>query len=159
MTDADRMNRDPISSDPPSSHRDNADLGQEFDSRTLMSRMGMKLVEVDPTRTVVSMPVAGNTQPAGFLHGGASAALVETAASLAASQHGLQLRPDAPLVAVGTELSISHVASARDGCIRATTSAVHLGLSSTVHTVEVTDEKNRLIATARVTNRLLDPRR
>ena len=56
---------------------------------------------------------------------------------------------------MGTELNASHISSGREGIITATATAVHLGRSSTVHTVEIRDEADRLISVARVTNRIL----
>ena len=104
---------------------------------TLMERMGMEVVEHSASRTVVTAPVGGNRQSAGVLHGGASAALA-----------GAER-------AVGTELSVSHLRVAREGTVTAVATAVHLGGTSTVHLVEVRDEGGRLVASARVTNRLL----
>lgn len=103
------------------------------------------------------MPVLGNTQPSNLLHGGATAALCETAASLAAVEHAKQLF-GADGVAVGTELSISHVRSGRTGLVHATAVALHLGRTSTVHAVEVTDDEGKLVSTALVTNRILVPK-
>ncbi len=115
----------------------------------------MEVLEHSPARTVITMPVEGNTQSAGILHGGASAALAETAASFAAQIHARAVHGRDTGFAVGTELSISHISSARAGVVTATATAVHLGGSSTVHLVELRDGDGRLISTARVTNRIL----
>ena len=101
------------------------------------------------------MPISGNTQPQGLLHGGASAALAETAASHSAILHAQRLFGE-NAVAVGVELNISHLKAERGSLIRATAEAVHLGRSSTVHTVRITDEDHQLIAIARVSNRILN---
>ena len=122
---------------------------------TLMNRMGMRILSQSPERTVIEMPISGNTQPQGLLHGGASAALAETAASHSAILHAKRLMGD-NAVAVGVELNISHLKAGRGSLIRATAEALHLGQSSTVHTVRITDEDHQLIAVARLSNRILN---
>lgn len=114
----------------------------------------MCVVEHTAQRTVVTMPIDGNTQRVGILHGGASAALAETAGSLAAAASIL----DDEHIAVGVELSISHLRTARQGTATATATAEHLGATSTVHLVRITDDEDRLLATARISNRII-PRR
>ena len=113
----------------------------------------MEVLEHSAARTVISMPIDGNRQSAGILHGGASAALAETAASFAAQIHARETHPGKQAYAVGTELNASHISAGREGRITAT--AVHLGRSSTVHTVDIRDDAGRLISVARVTNRIL----
>ena len=122
---------------------------------TLMEATGMEVLEHSAARTVISMPIDGNRQSAGILHGGASAALAETAASFAAQIHAHETHPGKQAYAVGTELNASHIAAGREGTVTATATAVHLGRSSTVHTVEIRDEAERLISIARVANRIL----
>lgn len=124
------------------------------DGSALAAKLGIKTVTVCPEEAAFSMPVEGNTQVRGILHGGATAALCEHAASRAANQHAQTLGR----VAVGTELSISHVRQAPQGAVTATAKAEHLGRSRTVHRVDVTDEEGKLISVAIVTNMLLDPR-
>ncbi|PID98119.1 MAG: thioesterase [Actinobacteria bacterium] len=118
---------------------------------TLMERMGMEVLEHSAERTVVAMPVEGNTQRIGILHGGATAALAETAGSLAASA---SLTDDTTIV-VGVELSISHIRSVSTGTVTATATAEHLGRTSTVHHIVIEDADGKLISTARASNRLL----
>jgi len=69
---------------------------------TLMEATGMEVLEHSATRTVISMPIDGNRQSAGILHGGASAALAETAASFAAQIHAREANPGKQAYAVGT---------------------------------------------------------
>lgn len=114
----------------------------------------MEVVEHGATRTVITAPLDGNRQSSGLLHGGASAALAETAASLAAQAHARSLLGERGH-AVGVELSISHLRAARQGSVRAVATALHLGRTSTVHLVDVLDDEDRLVASARVTNRIL----
>lgn len=122
---------------------------------SLMEAMRMRVLVHSPSRTLVSMPVEGNTQSAGVLHGGASAALAETAASFAAQIHAREVHGRDRGFAVGTELSISHIRPLRSGTVTAEAVAVHLGSSSTVHLVELRAEDGRLVSSARVTNRIL----
>ena len=121
-------------------------------SHGLIEKLGIQTEELTAKRSVLTMPVEGNTQPFGLLHGGASAALAESAASLAAYEHGKTIG----CTAVGTEVSISHLRGIRSGVVRATATAEHLGRSSTVHLVRIRDEDDNLIATALVTNCLLE---
>lgn len=112
----------------------------------------MKVIEHTSERTVVRMPVRGNTQRVHILHGGASAALAETAGSLAASASLVDDRH----IAVGVDLNISHLRQARSGFVTATAQAEHLGRTSTVHSVRITDDAGKLIAVARITNRIIE---
>ena len=122
---------------------------------TLMNQMGMRIISQSPERTVIEMPISGNTKPQGLLHGGARAALAGAAASHSAILHAQRLFGE-NAVAVGVELNISHLKAERGSLIRATAEAVHLGRSSTVHTVRITDEDHQLIAIASVSNRVLN---
>ena len=116
----------------------------------LIPRMGIVFRELSAERAVASMPVAGNTQPVGLLHGGASAVLAETLGSLAAGIHG-----GVESVAVGVDLNATHVRPAVGGSVTGTCTAVKLGRTVCVHTIEITDEAGRLICTARITNMLI----
>ncbi|MDR0592801.1 MAG: PaaI family thioesterase [Bifidobacteriaceae bacterium] len=117
---------------------------------TLMERLGITVQEVTPATARGSMPVAGNTQPHGMLHGGASAALVETLGSLAASAHA---GPDRR--AVGIELGVTHHRSASQGLVHAVAAAAHLGRSLASYQVTVRDDGGQLIASGRLTCMLL----
>ena len=118
---------------------------------TLMERMGIELLEVGPDRAVGTMPVAGNAQPYGLLHGGASAALAETLGSLAAAAHAGPGR-----IAVGIELNATHHRSARAGLVTGTARAVHLGRTLASYEVVVEDADGRRVCTARLTCMLMD---
>lgn len=115
---------------------------------TLMERLGIEFTHVAPGRVTAQMPVAGNTQPMGLLHGGASAALAETvgsiAAALAAPGHD----------AVGVDLNITHHRSVRSGDVTATATPLHEGRTVAVYAIEVTDQAGRRVATARLTCQL-----
>lgn len=117
-----------------------------FSDDTLMARMGITVSDVTPSRAVGSMPVAGNTQPYGLLHGGASAALAETLGSLAAYAHAGDTQ-----VAVGVDLSITHHRSVAQGLVTGVATANHLGRTVANYTIAITDDGNNLVATARLT--------
>lgn len=112
----------------------------------LIGRLGIDITEVSPERVVGTMPVEGNTQPYGLLHGGASAALAETLGSFGAMAHAL---PDR--IAVGVDLNITHVRAATSGSVRGIAVAVHLGRTVATYQIDVTDDEDRLVATARLT--------
>ncbi|MGN8246209.1 PaaI family thioesterase [Cellulomonas soli] len=120
---------------------------------TLLERMGITLVEVGAQRTVATMPVAGNTQPFGVLHGGASAVLAETVGSYAAQAHAGPGR-----VALGIELNASHHRAVREGVVTGTATALHLGSSLASYQVVVEDSTGRAVCTARLTCMLVDAR-
>lgn len=119
---------------------------------TLIERMGIEFVEATPDRVVATMPVAGNTQPYGLLHGGAHVVLAETLGSMAA---GLQAGGDKRVV--GIELNASHSGSVRSGRVTGAATAIHVGRTLMTHQVQVTDERGRLLSTVRITNMVIDP--
>ena len=120
---------------------------------TLLERMGITLTEVTADRAVGTMPVAGNTQPHGLLHGGASAGLAETLGSYAATVHA-----GAGRHAVGVELNATHHRSATEGVVTGTATAVHLGGRMATYEVVVEDPRGRRLCTARLTCMLIDDR-
>lgn len=120
---------------------------------TLIERMGIVVTEASATRTVGTMPVAGNTQPYGLLHGGASAVLAETLGSVAAMAYAGEGR-----AAVGIELNATHHRSARSGVVTGTATALHLGRTLATYQVVVEDEEGRPVCTARLTCMLIDAR-
>ncbi|MFB9730493.1 hotdog fold thioesterase [Ornithinimicrobium kibberense] len=113
---------------------------------TLVERMGMELVEVSAERTVARMPVRGNTQPYGLLHGGASAALAETVGSLAAATHAAPGR-----IAVGVDLNATHHRAVRSGWVTGVATPLSLGRSVASYEIVVTDDEGRRVCTARLT--------
>ena len=113
---------------------------------TLSERMGIVVVSAEPGRVTATMPVAGNTQPYGLLHGGASAALAETVGSLAGALHA---GPDR--MVVGVDLSCTHHRGMRSGVVTAVATALHEGNSVASYDIRITDEADRLVCTARLT--------
>lgn len=118
---------------------------------TLMERLGIRLEEVTPRRASGSMPVAGNTQLQGLLHGGASAALAETLGSVAAAAHA-----GADRAVVGIELNATHHRAVRQGSVHGVATAVHLGRTLASYDIDVRDDEGRRVCTARLTCMVLD---
>ena len=115
------------------------DLANEMARGTLMERMGIAFVEVGPDRLVATMPVEGNTQPYGLLHGGASV-----------------VHAGPGRVAVGIDINATHHRAARRGVVTGTATPLHLGGTTASWHIAVTDEDGRPVCTARITCLLRD---
>lgn len=119
---------------------------------TLVVKMGIKFLELTVDRVVATMPVHGNTQVTGLLHGGAHVVLAETLGSFAAGIHaGLGTRQ-----ALGIEIGASHHRAATEGLVTGTCTPIHLGRSLTTHEIVMTDEQGRRLSTVRMTNMIKD---
>lgn len=112
----------------------------------LGERMGMRVVECSPERVVIDMPVEGNTQPFGLLHGGASAALAETAGSIGAALHA---GPGKAIV--GLDINATHHRGVREGTVTAVATPLSLGRTVTSYQIQVSDSAGRTVCTARLT--------
>ncbi len=112
----------------------------------LNAKLGIEIVEFGPERIVATMPVAGNTQPYGLLHGGASIALAETLGSIGSALHAW---PDR--LAVGVDINATHHRAVRSGTVTGVATPVHLGRSSATFEVVITDEDGRRVCTSRLT--------
>jgi uncharacterized protein (TIGR00369 family) len=126
---------------------DAAKLLAERSVGELAEKLGIKILELSAERSVATMPVEGNTQPFGVLHGGAHVVLAETLGSMSAN---VWAYPDR--LAVGIEVNASHSRSAVGGVVTGTCTALNLGKSLTVHEIVVTDEQGRRLSTVRITN-------
>jgi len=124
---------------------------REAGKGTLIERMGIELIEASAEKLVGTMPVDGNTQPYGLLHGGASVVLAETLGSFGAAVHAGPGRS-----AVGIEVSATHHRSARDGLVTATATALHLGRRTAAYEIIVRDAELKRLATARLTCMILE---
>ncbi|WP_336645711.1 hotdog fold thioesterase [Microbacterium sp. USHLN186] len=113
----------------------------------LAEKMGIEFTEFSVERAVATMPVEGNTQPVGLLHGGAYVVLGESLGSMAANLHAGPGR-----LAVGIDINATHTRSATSGFVTGVCTPVHLGRSLTVHEIAVTDEQGRRCSTIRITN-------
>lgn len=110
--------------------------------------LGIEILELSEERVVATMPVDDRTrQPFGLLHGGASLALAETAASLGA----FALIDRERFVAVGLEINGNHLRPKTDGTVRATAVPVHVGRTTQVWAIEIADEQGRLVCVSRCT--------
>jgi 1,4-dihydroxy-2-naphthoyl-CoA hydrolase len=127
------------------------DLPALFSAGDLGRRMSVQVTEAAPDRVVGTMPVEGNTQPYGLLHGGASAVLAETLGSVGAMLHGGPTK-----LAVGVDLNCTHHRGARSGLVTGTATPVHRGRSTTTYEIAVTDEDGKRVCTARLTCMLRD---
>lgn len=120
----------------------------------LTDRMGLRLTEVTIDRVAGTLPVAGNRQPYGLLHGGATCVLVETLGSIAAAVHA---GPDK--LAVGVDINVTHHRAAADGLLTGVCTPLHQGSQAATYQVSMTDEQDRRVATGRLTCALLPNRR
>ncbi|RNM16021.1 hotdog fold thioesterase [Nocardioides pocheonensis] len=120
----------------------------------LNDKMGIEIVEISPERVVATMPVEGNTQPYGLLHGGASVVLAETLGSIGSALHAM---PDR--LSVGVDINATHHRAATSGTVTGTATAIHLGRSSAAYEVVITDEQGRRICTSRITCALMPAER
>ena len=117
----------------------------------LAEKMGLAFTEFSLERCVATMPVEGNTQPVGLMHGGAYVVLGESLGSMAANLHAGPGR-----LAVGVDINATHTRSATSGIVTGVCTPVHLGRSITVHEIVVTDDQGRRCSTIRITNMIKD---
>ncbi|WP_327372378.1 PaaI family thioesterase [Thermomonospora echinospora] len=113
--------------------------------------MGIEMLEASPERVVGRMPVKGNTQPFGLLHGGASCVLAETLGSTGAFLHAGTDR-----IAVGVEINATHHRSATEGHVTGVATRVHGGRTLATYDIVITDDQDRRVCTARLTCMLRD---
>jgi 1,4-dihydroxy-2-naphthoyl-CoA hydrolase len=115
------------------------------EGETLARRMGIKIIEASAQRVVGTMPVAGNIQPYGLLHGGASCVLAETLGSLGSALHaGLEK------VTVGIEINASHHRGASGGQVTGVATQVHGGQTLATYDIVISDDGGRRVCTARL---------
>lgn len=115
-------------------------------SGQLNTRLGIELTEVGPERVAGTMPVEGNRQPFGLLHGGANGVLAE---SLGSFHAGVLAGPDR--VALGIELSCTHHRSATDGLVHGVSVPLHVGGSVMTFEIVITTPDGRRVCTSRLT--------
>ena len=120
---------------------------------TLGKKMGIEIIEASPERLVGTMPVEGNTQPFGLLHGGANVVLAESLGSVGTHLHAGPTRR-----IVGIEISASHHKSATSGIVTGVATAVTLGKTLCTYNVEITNDKGERTCTARITCLILAER-
>ncbi|WP_199438853.1 hotdog fold thioesterase [Umezawaea beigongshangensis] len=128
-----------------------AETNPEFAAEQLVDKLGIEITRSENGQLVGTMPVAGNRQPYGLLHGGASAVLAETLGSLASFEAAGPGR-----IAVGLELSCTHHRAARSGLVTGVASPLHVGRSTATFEIVISDEEGKRVCTARLTCVLRD---
>ncbi len=119
----------------------------------LGKKMGIELLEATPQRLVATMPVEGNTQPLGLLHGGANVVLAESLGSIGTALHA---GPEKRIV--GVDVSATHHKSATSGLVTGVATAISLGKTLCCYEVVITNDKGERTCTARITCLILTPR-
>ncbi|MDR6613861.1 MULTISPECIES: PaaI family thioesterase [Microbacteriaceae] len=114
-------------------------------------KMGVRILEQSAERVVATMPVEGNRQSFGLLHGGASVAFAEALGSWAAVIHAGPGRS-----AVGVDINATHHRAARSGLVTGVATAIRLGRTIASHEIVITDEDGNRLCTARITNLIVD---
>ncbi|WP_068401055.1 hotdog fold thioesterase [Kribbia dieselivorans] len=118
----------------------------EHSRGTLIERMEIEFLEISDEQLVARMPVNGNTQPYGLLHGGASVVLAETLGSMGAARHA-----GAGKVAVGVDINATHHRAARSGWVTGVATPIQLGRSLVAYEVVISDEDGKRVCTSRIT--------
>ena len=113
----------------------------------LARKMGIELIELGAELSIARMPVVGNRQVVGLLHGGAHVVLAESLGSMSAAIHA---GPDK--IAVGIEINATHSRSVTEGIVEATCEALILGRTLVTHQITVRDEEGNRLSTIRMTN-------
>lgn len=116
------------------------------DGGQLAEKLGIEFKELDAQRLVATMPVDGNRQPAGLLHGGASVALAETLGSIGAALHAGPGK-----LVVGVDINATHHRAAVSGVVTGTATPLHLGRGTATYEVAITDEQGKRVCTSRIT--------
>lgn len=119
---------------------------------TLDKTLGISYEEAGPERVVATLDVTPAVhQPMGYLHGGASVALAESVASVGATLSALPEK-----VAMGLEINANHLRPVREGTLRATGTPLHQGKTTQIWSIEIRDEKERLVCVSRCTLALVE---
>jgi 1,4-dihydroxy-2-naphthoyl-CoA hydrolase len=122
-----------------------------FSGGHLGTRMGLHILEATAEKVIGTLPVEGNTQPYGLLHGGASAVLAETTGSVGAMLHAGPGR-----IAVGVDLNCTHHRGPRSGRVTGTAAPLHLGRTTATYEIVITDDQDKRVCSARLTCLLMD---
>lgn len=120
----------------------------------LHDRLGIEILQADAERVVGTMPVVGNTQPFGLLHGGASCVLAESLGSIGAS---LRAHPDR--IAVGVDINATHHRGVHEGVVTGVATPLHVGRTVASYQIVISDEQGRRVCTARLTCQLIPANR
>ncbi|MDE2139463.1 MAG: hotdog fold thioesterase [Gammaproteobacteria bacterium] len=125
----------------------------KYQQQSLVTHLGIRYTEVGEDYLKATMPVDARTkQPAGILHGGASATLAETLGST-----GANLVVDrSKTLCVGLELNCNHIRAMREGQVTGTARPLHIGRTTQVWEISITDDQERLVCVSRITMAVLD---
>jgi len=126
---------------------------EETRGGALALKMGIEFVELSAEHSVARMPVEGNTQTVGILHGGAHVVLGESLGSISSVIHA-----GADRIAMGIEINATHSRSVDSGWVTGTCTALVLGRTLATHEIVIRDEDGRRLSTVRMTNILRDRR-
>ena len=126
---------------------------RERGSGALDKKMGIEIIEASPQRLVGTMPVEGNTQPIGLLHGGANVVLAESLGSV-----GTQLHAGPNRKIVGVDINATHHRSATKGIVTGVATAVSLGITMCCYDIVITNDEGQRTCTARITCLILAER-
>ncbi len=132
---------------------DYLEIIKERGSGALDKKMGIEILEASPRRLVGRMPVEGNTQPVGLLHGGANVVLAESLGSIGTQLHA---GPDRRIV--GVDINATHHKSAREGFVTGVATAISLGKTLCVYDIVITNEAGERTCTSRITCLILAER-
>ena len=119
---------------------------EALNPRSLHARMGIEVTEASAERLVATMPVEGNTQPYGLLHGGASVVLAESLGSIGSALHA---GPDK--VVVGVDINATHHRAARAGLVTGVATPLSVGRTLSVWEIVISDEEGKRVCTSRIT--------
>ncbi len=133
---------------------DYLEIIRERGSGALDQKMGIEILEASPQRLVGRMPVAGNTQPVGLLHGGANVVLAESLGSIGTQLHA---GPDRRIV--GVDINATHHKSATEGFVTGVATAISLGKTLCVYEIVITNEAGERTCTSRITCLILAERK
>ncbi|WP_199434534.1 PaaI family thioesterase [Qaidamihabitans albus] len=123
-----------------------AGINPQVADQQLNGKVGLSFTELSPGRVVGTMPVEGNLQPYGLLHGGANAVMAEALGSTVAA-----LNAGAGRAAMGLELSCTHHRAVRAGYVTGVATPLHVGRGTITAEIVITDESGRRTCTARLT--------
>jgi uncharacterized protein (TIGR00369 family) len=135
-----------VAPDSPDREQQIVAMFNDLGSQSLPGRMGIRIVAASRERVVGTMPVQGNTQPYGLLHGGASCVLAETLGSL-----GSALQAGPGRITVGIEINATHHRSVRTGLVTGVATLAHGGRTMATFDVVISDDAGRRVCTARLT--------
>ncbi|WP_149243187.1 hotdog fold thioesterase [Dyadobacter sp. 32] len=125
-----------------------------FSQNTISNHLGIEFIEIGTDYIVAKMPVDHRThQPFGILHGGASVVLAETLGSIASF---MCMKPEQKQLAVGLEINANHVRSVKEGFVYGRVTPIHVGRTTHLWEIKITNEQNKLVCISRLTVAIVD---